>query len=143
MISAQTMLFVERFEGFRSKPYKLYGVWAIGYGHTIPVYRRLIVDKKQAARMLKSDLSKVQSSIEKSVNNAKFTTYELTALDDFVYNVGIGNWYKSTMLKLIRRKEFKLASRQFIRWSYTCGRWNAGLYKRRLSESLMFLGKLQ
>ena len=65
---------------------------------------------------------------------------QFDALVSFVFNMGVGAFSTSTMLKFINANHFPLAAGQFDRWVYAKGKKLEGLVKRRKEEKELFLG---
>lgn len=132
---------IKNFEGCRLEAYKCpAGVWTIGYGHTAGVKQGQKITKFQADALLIIDLEKFEKAVTKLVKKL-ITQNEFDALVSFTFNVGIGNFEKSTLLRLINMGQFELASKQFERWIYASGKPLNGLKKRRLAEKTLFLSK--
>jgi lysozyme len=64
------------------------------------------------------------------------------ALVSFVYNVGVGAFERSTLLRLINQGKYAAASEQFLRWNKITVNGNVsedpGLSNRRSSEKALF-----
>lgn len=132
---------IKTYEGCRLTAYKCpAGVWTIGYGHTGNVKQGDKITQLQAETLLAVDLQRFEYSVNRSVKKS-ITQNEFDALVSFTFNVGIGNFEKSTLLKLINMGQFELASKQFERWIYAGGKPLTGLKKRRLAEKTLFLRK--
>ena len=97
-----------------------------------------IVSEKDAEKYLKQDMKKAEQAVKKHVK-VELTQCQHDALVSFVFNLGEGNFKKSTLLKLVNKGEFKKASHQFDRWIYAKGVPCKGLIKRRASEKELFL----
>ena len=132
---------IKTYEGCRLTAYKCpAGVWTIGYGHTTGVKQGDKITQLQADTLLIADLEKFEKAVTKLVKKP-ITQNEFDALVSFAFNVGIGNFEKSTLLRLINRGQFELASKQFERWIYAGGKPLTGLKKRRLAEKTLFFKK--
>jgi lysozyme len=66
---------------------------------------------------------------------------QFDALVSFTFNLGPGNFGKSTLLKRINAKDFAGAANEFKRWNKAGGRVLAGLTRRRNSEANVFSGR--
>jgi len=64
---------------------------------------------------------------------------ELDALVSFTFNVGIGAFRNSTLLKKLRERNFAAAASEFPRWVYAGGERIDGLINRRSKEKYLFL----
>jgi lysozyme len=57
----------------------------------------------------------------------------------FVYNVGAGNFAKSTLLKKLNNADYQGAANEFLRWNKAGGKVLNGLTRRRDAERSLFL----
>ena len=132
---------IKNYEGCRLTAYKCpAGVWTIGYGHTAGVKQGDKITQLQADTLLTIDLQKFENAVNKAVKKP-ITQNEFDALVSFAFNVGTGNFEKSTLLRLVNMGQFELAAKQFERWIYAGGKPLTGLKKRRLAEKTLFLKK--
>ena len=110
------------------------GVWTIGYGHTAGVKRGDRCTRYQAEQWMQQDLTR----FENEANNVKriATQGQYDAVLDFIYNCGAGNFNKSTLRKYIEsgRKTYEI-QREFLRWVNSGGKFQGGLYTRRIWEA--------
>lgn len=112
--------------------------WTIGHGHTLGVQKGDVITRDQAEKFLHEDLAPVYLTIETNVK-VPLTQGQFDALCSFIFNVGSGNFVKSTLLKKLNAGDYKGAAEEFMRWNKAAGRILAGLDARRASERLMFL----
>ena len=129
---------IKEFEGYRQKAYRCpAGVWTCGYGHTNGVTAKTSCTQAQADAWLRQDLApleKVLSDIKEIDTQGKFDTCL-----DFCFNLGLGNFLRSTLLKTIKAgMGEKLIKAEFMRWVYAGGRKFDGLVKRREWEAERF-----
>jgi lysozyme len=61
------------------------------------------------------------------------------ALVSFSFNVGLGNFQRSTMRMKINRGELEAAADEFLKWTKSGGRVLPGLVKRRNDERALYL----
>ena len=131
---------IKKFEGLRLKAYKCpAGVYTIGYGHTENVYADSEISELMADQILRKDLQK----FEQAINNLDLPLLqcEFDALVSFVFNVGIGNFNKSTLKKLLLQKKFFYAAKEFDKWVFAGGKKLPGLQNRRNKERKIFEGR--
>ena len=147
MISEKGLSLVRKFEGLRTTAYKCSaGVWTIGYGHTQQVKAGQIITKAQADAFLQLDISKANAAITRLVS-VPITQNERDALASFIFNVGVGAFQTSTMLKKLNGSDKQGAANEFLRWDKARNpKTNkleplAGLTKRRIAEKGLFEGK--
>ena len=118
------------------------GVWTIGYGTTFyPDGTRVkegdTCTQEQADAWLQGH---VNDLVFELLNEVKVTlnANQIKALVCFIYNIGMGAFKKSTMLRLINDGKVLEASEQFIRWNKDNGVVVPGLINRRLDEKKLF-----
>lgn len=132
--------FVAQFEGLELKAYRCpAGIWTIGYGHTGPdVHEGQVITKDEALALLGKDLTShvLQASGYIAVD---VTQNQFIALTSFIYNIGVGAFRDSTLLKLLNRGDIQGAADQFLLWNKAGGKVLAGLTRRREAERSMFL----
>ncbi len=141
-VSERALELIKKYEGYSPQAYKCpAGIWTIGYGHTRTTTPNSIITRAKAEKLLIEDVA--QS--ERYINNLQLDLRQsqFDALVSFVFNVGIGHFMNSTLLKKIEydRDDPKIAD-EFCRWIYIKSKRNAGLYNRRVLEAkLYFLDK--
>lgn len=125
---------IKEFEGCRLKAYKCpAGVWTIGYGHTGGVVRGTTITKERADELLDYDLLRFEREIGKIQG---LTQRQFDALVSFTFNVGIGNFLKSTLRrKVLADKRDKTIPKEFLKWKYAGGKVLQGLVRRREWEA--------
>lgn len=139
-ISLNGISLIKSFEGLRLEAYKdIVGVWTIGYGHTGGDVRPgLTITEPQAVDLLHVDLGKFEDGINAMVK-VTLTQNQFDALCSFTYNVGLGNFQKSTLLKKLNASDFKGASLEFAKWRSAGGKVVPTLVRRRAEEESLFL----
>jgi lysozyme len=114
--------------------------WTIGVGHTGPEVRYgLIWTQAQADAQLLADVAGAVAAVNRLVTTP-LTQGEFDALVDFVFNLGVGAFAGSTMLRLLNAGNHAAAAREFEKWDMAGGKHMAGLLRRRLAEKAEFLG---
>lgn len=126
---------IKEFEGFSNTAYSdSAGVVTIGYGHTSGVDINQRCTRSEAERWLREDLA----PIEAYLSNVPWidTQGKFDACADFCYNLGIGAFKGSTLLKKIKSDApTEEIQEQFRRWVYAGGKVLKGLVKRREWEA--------
>ena len=134
---------IKRFEGISLKAYYCpAGKLTIGYGHTglvdgKPINPKLIITKEKAEQLLNLDVEKFEKAVI-SLVKVPIKQNQFDALISFCYNVGIGNFQSSTLLKLLNEKKYTAAGEQFGRWVYVDKKVSQGLVNRRNAEAELF-----
>lgn len=129
---------IKEFEGLSLKAYKCPGgVRTIGYGHTAGVKPGMVISEAQAEEYLMADLiasEKYLNDLRLAINQNQFD-----ALISFIYNVGTGNFSRSTLLRKVRANpQDNSIMDEFLRWVYSKGRVLPGLQRRRLAEMKLY-----
>lgn len=129
---------IAEFEGFSPTVYRCQaGVRTIGYGHTRGVVDGQTITKEDALRLLMSELSTLQKALA-SVIHVDVTEGQFVALLSLVYNIGMGNFRTSTLLRELNKENFVNAGNEFARWIYVKRQPNEGLMRRRAKEREVF-----
>lgn len=129
---------IRRFEGLRLTAYKCpAGVWTVGYGHTSGVVPGMTITKEQAEEFLRQDIKAVENVVNAECRNLR--QCQFNALVSFVFNVGGGNFRKSTLLKKVKvNPDDNSIMDEFLRWVYAKNIVLPGLQKRRLTEMRLY-----
>jgi lysozyme len=147
------ILLIADFEGLKLKPYyatpheKTKGIVTIGYGSTFYPDKTKVqitdkeITKKEAIDMLKiiadTFALKVDAVIKKEVTQNQFN-----ALVSLAFNIGIGGFSKSTVLRLVNNNpnDGNIA-KAFLMWNKQAEKELQGLTKRRIKESSLYFTK--
>lgn len=129
---------IKEFEGFRATAYRCpAGRWTIGYGHTASAYEGMQITREQAEKLLKGDIAEAEAVVEEAC--PVLTQNRFDALVSFVFNVGRGNFLRSTLLKCVKANPDNLDIRdEFMRWNKSKGMVLAGLMRRRRAECNLY-----
>ena len=131
--------FIKKLEGLRLKEYKdIAGVKTIGVGHTgHDVYEGMEITEEQADDLLKKDLTNVINGLNISLKT-QLNENQSTAIISFVFNIGLGNFKKSTVFSLINQGNLKGGSEHMALWNKAGIYVSKGLEKRRQEEINLF-----
>lgn len=130
---------VAYFEGTRFLAYlDPIGIPTICSGATEGVRLGQIKTKAECDHMLQSDLERFAQGVDDLVT-VELPPLRHAALTSFAYNVGLGAFSNSTLLRHLNAGRTQAACDQLLRWTYARGvRW-PGLVKRRAAEREMCL----
>lgn len=129
----------KRFEGVRLIAYQdSTGVWTNGYGHTNSVKEGDVISQTQAEQFLQEDIKSVETAVNDLVK-VSLTQEEFDALVDFVFNLGVGNFERSTLLRLLNQGDYNGAAAEFEKWDKARGKVISGLLRRRIAEENEFI----
>ena len=158
---------IKEWEKLRLEAYKdAVGIWTIGYGCTRYNVTQLVLNEPPRVRhslgreVIQGDIiteDQADAELLHHVLETSQRVYDLcypmvhnenqhNALVSLVFNIGIGNFRDSTLLKLIHNKANGLKSDEFLKWNK--GRVNGklvvlnGLMKRREQERELFMSEI-
>lgn len=95
---------IKEWEGCRLAAYRCpSGVLTIGYGHTgADVADGMTITQAEADALFDRDIKKFAGNVEPLVGGVKLAQCQYDALVSLAYNIGIGNFRKSTLLAKVR-----------------------------------------
>jgi lysozyme len=131
---------VAPWEGKENKAYvDPVGILTSCYGHTGPELKKgQVFTDEQCLNQLAEDLVKHDKQMMRYIR-VPLTDKEHAAYLSFTYNLGVGAFSKSTLLKKLNQKEFEAACKELDKWVYAGGKKLNGLVKRRAAEREMCL----
>ena len=156
-LSEKGIKFIKEKEGCRLKSYRCSSnILTIGYGHTgADVHSGMIITQDEANRLFEIDKTIHENNVNKLVM-VQLTQGQFDALVSLEYNIGYGNFSKSSILRLVNQKKIKEAGERFLFKNPNAktleekyrGCWvfnslkkvELGLVKRREDEQKMFVG---
>lgn len=133
-ISQKGLEFIKDVEGVRLMAYQdVKGIWTIGVGHTGPeVVKGLTWTTEQVLNALEKDVQTCVKCINSKVQYP-LSQNQFDALCSFIFNVGVGAFTRSTMLKMINAGNLAGAIQQFDRWNIP-----PQILGRRMKEKKLF-----
>lgn len=133
---------IKQFEGYSQKAYPDPATggapWTIGYGTTKGVKPGMVITAEQAENMLRDDVAKFESGVS-SLITSPTTQGQFDAMVSLAYNIGLGNFGKSTLLKKHNARCYTCAADQFRVWNRANGKVMNGLTKRRAAEREVYM----
>lgn len=117
------------------------GIPTICYGHTATARLGQTLSQVECTALLQQDLGDAFAVVDR---RAKVELPEPTraALASFVYNVGAGNFARSTLLRKLNQGDLRGACHELSRWVYAGGKRFNGLVSRRATEKEICLAGL-
>lgn len=136
---AKGIALIKSFEGLELRAYKCPAdVLTIGYGSTGPhVKPNMVITEKQAEDLLRQDLVRFERAVTRLVT-VPISQNQYDALVSFTFNLGEGNFSRSTLLKKVNARDFAGAQKEFAKWNRAGGIVLAGLTRRRAAEAKLF-----
>lgn len=144
-MSPAGLAFLGQAEGFRPTQYlDQAGLPTIGYGHLIkPGESFGTLTQADALALLSQDVKTAEDAVNAAVT-VELSQSMFDALVSFVFNVGVGAFRTSTLLKKLNAGDFLGARDQFALWNKVTidgvKQISAGLSSRRQAEADMFSG---
>jgi len=134
---------IKKWEGVRLDAYAdAVGVWTIGFGHTAmagppkPV-PGMKITRQEAEDILIRDLVKYETAVANAITRPA-TQNQFDAMTSLCFNIGPGNFAKSTLVKLFNVGDMEGAANAFSSWRKAGGKVLQGLVNRRADEEALF-----
>lgn len=139
---AHALALIRKWEGCRLTAYPDPGTgrdpWTIGWGSTGPGIRKGVTwTQAQADERLSADVEKFMGGVRKLIKRPASDT-ELGAMTSLAYNIGLGAFERSTLLRFFNAGDKAQAAKQFDVWRRAAGRVMQGLVNRRADERKVF-----
>jgi lysozyme len=136
------------YEGLRLEAYLCPAkVWTIGYGNTFyedgtKVKKGDVVTEERAYELFHNIVSQKFEGKVKKLLKVELNDNQYSALISFVYNVGLGNFSNSTLLKMVNKNPNNPFIReQFMLWNKVKKIPLLGLTRRRIAEANLYFKK--
>lgn len=129
-------------EGYIPKTYvDPVGILTSCYGHTGKELKvGQVFSEDECLSQLAKDLSKHDREMM-SLIKVPLSDNQHVALLSFTYNVGLGNFKSSTLLKKLNEGKYKEACNELTKWVFAKGKKLNGLVSRREVEKSVCLGE--
>lgn len=116
------------------------GIPTVGYGHTGPeVYNGLRITAEFAEDLLRQDLARFERGVERLISGVRTTQAQFDAFVSLAFNIGLGGFQRSSVLRHHRAGNKLRAAASFLMWVKAAGRTLPGLVRRRNAERRMYL----
>jgi len=137
-IGPRGLALIKEFEGLELKAYLCPAkVWTIGYGSTGPhVAPGMVITEAQADALLQKDLDRFEAAVAEDTPGA--TQNQFDAMVSLAFNIGIGAFEKSSVLRLHLAGDHRAAAEAFGMWVRGGGRVLPGLQRRRAKEADLY-----
>lgn len=120
---------------------KIIGTLTVARGHTGPdvhIGEAWTMERVLATQI--SDLATAEDALQAALDegHVSMTDNQFGATTDFVFNVGVGEFERSTARKLILAGKLDAVPAEFQRFIFSKGKKMAGLVARRAKETLLY-----
>ena len=141
VVSATTLVGIAVNEGYQGQSYKdAVGVPTIGFGETKDVKMGQTTDPIRALVQLQKSADEHAKGIATCVF-VPLSQNEYDAYVSFSYNIGVGAFCRSTLVKKLNAQDYEGACKELLRWNRAGGKVLPGLTKRRQQEYNTCLGR--
>ena len=143
IVSEAGKQFIKQWEQCRLHAYPDPGTggapWTCGWGSTgSDISNTTQWSQGQADARFESEISVLQYKMEDLIQVA-MTQNEFDSCASISFNIGIGNFRSSTLLRKLNAGDKDGCSAEFLRWNRAAGKVMAGLVRRRKAEHDLFL----
>lgn len=112
--------------------------WTIGWGSTGPdIKQGTVWTREQADEQFRKHLLHFAGAVN-GLLTGPTTPAQFAAMVSLAYNIGAGEFAKSTLLKRHNAGKYDQAAAEFLRWNWAGGRVMAGLTRRRQAEAGLY-----
>ena len=141
-ISTKGLDLIKSFEGLRLDSYRCSAnVATVGYGHTGPDVRiPMTITPGEAERLLQKDIARFETGVTAMVSGVPTSENEFSAMVSLAFNIGLGAFATSTLLKRHKAGNKIGAANAFLMWNRAGKRVLPGLIRRREAERALYLG---
>jgi lysozyme len=117
-ISKEGLELLKEREGVRNHAYQdSKGIWTIGVGHTGPeVKEGLVWTDAEVDEALEKDVGWAEKAINDQVSTP-LTQSQFDALVSLVFNIGVGAFRRSTVLRWLKVGNFEGAAQAILMWN--------------------------
>lgn len=138
---------VKAFEGYSTKSYQCQaGVWTVGFGQTgTDINENSTTTPEKAMAWLEVRLERDLVWLRNKLQPLVLEANQEAALLSLVYNIGTGNFMKSSVFRYLRNSEngkklpLKFLEASWLSWNKVKGKTSNGLVRRRQAEWDLFI----
>ena len=148
---------LKQWEGFKLQVYKdSAGLPTVGVGHLltkseltsgkitiggVPVEYATGLTNQQVTDLLGQDVTPAANAVNNGVK-VPLNQNQFDALVSFTFNVGVGAFTASTLLKVLNQQQYEQVPTQLLRWTRAAGQVVQGLVNRRQNEIKLWNGEI-
>jgi lysozyme len=131
---AKSLSLLKEVEGFSATAYMdANDGWTIGWGRMENVRQGDITTREDEDIWLRRYIIRLEQQLDKLIT-VPLSAQQHDALVIFAYNIGVGQFQKSSLLKHLNKAEYAAVPAQLARWIYDDGKVSPGLMIRRARE---------
>lgn len=131
---------IKNYESLRLQAYRCpAGIVTIGYGHTRTARLGQTITEQQATALLRQDIADAEKAVNRTAAVRPLTQNQFDALVSLVFNIGTGNYDRSTIrAKVINNPTDPAIRAEFGKWVNAGGKRLEGLIRRRAAEADLY-----
>src|SRR6266436_5811493 len=116
-INMAGLTIIKKGEGLRLSAYlDPVGIWTVGYGHT-PATPGQVITLPQANSLLLSDVAHAAAAVDGATQDVSTTDNQFSAMISLAFNIGVGAFRQSSVLRLHRAMKYPAAGDAFLMWN--------------------------
>ena len=104
------------------------------------VFPGMVITEAEAEQILRRDLDLFEAGVTRELT-VSTTSDQFSAMVSFAFNVGLGAYGDSTLLRKHNAGDFVGAADEFLRWVFAGGQRLPGLERRRDAERALYLSQ--
>ena len=140
-ISAAALVGIANFESYRQSTYKdSGGIPTLGYGETKGVVAGQTTTPERALQKLLESADEHSKGMNSCITVPLYQ-HEYDAYLSFTYNVGVGAFCKSTLVKKLNAQDYVGACKELLKWDKVGNKQLMGLTRRRQAEYFTCIGQ--
>lgn len=113
--------------------------WTIGWGSTGPgIAKGVTWTQKQADDRFVADLARFAAKVREALEGKATTQSQFDAMTSLAYNIGVGAFGGSTVLRKHKAGDYAGSKAAFLMWNKNDGKVMAGLTRRREAEAKLY-----
>ena len=113
--------------------------WTIGWGSTgADIKKGVVWTQQQCDDRFSAHVDEFGAKVAAALGGAATTQHQFDAMVSFAYNVGVGNFQSSTLLRKHKAGDYAGAALEFAKWNKAAGKVMAGLTRRRAAEAALY-----
>ena len=139
-ISGAALVGIAAHEGYVGNAYQdIVGVWTIGFGETKGVKPGQTTTPVRSLYQLLDSANEHAKGMTACIKVPLYQ-HEFDAYLSFTYNVGVGAFCRSTLVKKLNAQDYDGACAELLKWVYAGGKQVQGLVNRRQQEYRQCMG---
>ena len=131
---------IKNYESLRLQAYRCpAGIVTLGYGHTRTARLGQTITEQPATALLRQDIADAEKAVNRTAAVRPLTQNQFDALVSLVFNIGTGNYDRSTIrAKVINNPTDPAIRAEFGKWVNAGGKRLEGLIRRRAAEADLY-----